>query len=494
MRIFSYIFLLALASMVDIQRLVAQPAPERPVVLIPGILGSKLCERATGKTVWGDRWSYSNFSELALPAQFNPDQLPHTSCGLIDSVNILGPFQVHQYDDLLHTLGRLGYRENANLFVFDYDWRLSNRVSADKLNSFLQQKIPTGQFDIVAHSMGGVVAKVWMADYGGASRVGALVTFGTPHLGSASTFRTLDEGWGFWKNMVARGLGQVRETAMTFPSLYELLPSYPRCCGFRSNASSQPDYFNPFTASVWQRFRWMPASFASPERRAWLQRTLTDASAIVQIGIPPGPKVITVVNSLIPTAWRVIFDPVDGRMLTYINQPGDGTVYQNSAANNHLEDARPALTKHQTIFADDAARQVLSFVLIRGPEPVKGVLSTIKARLRTQTGGQVGVVSVSAEIDPPVLEPGQKGRFVVELTGEQALLTADLSNIRPVVDGSTPVSLLPPDREFDPDPAGNVLVRLAFPLEAPTELGSFSVTVNLPGIAELTDNAIVVPK
>jgi len=53
---------------------------------------------------------------------------------------------------------------------------------------------------------------------------------------------------------------------------------------------------------------------------------------------------------------------------------------------------------------------------------------------------------------------------------------------------------LPPDREFDPDPAGNVLVRLAFPLEAPTELGSFSVTVNLPGIAELTDNAIVVPK
>jgi triacylglycerol esterase/lipase EstA (alpha/beta hydrolase family) len=133
-------------------------------------------------------------AELALPEQYDSQKLPHVSCGLIDAVNLLGPFKIHQYDDLLKTLSDLGYQKDRNLFLFDYDWRLSNRESAQKLNDFVNQKIPSGKLDLVTHSMGGIVAKLWIADHSAAARVSTLVTLGTPHRGSASTFKILDEG------------------------------------------------------------------------------------------------------------------------------------------------------------------------------------------------------------------------------------------------------------------------------------------------------------
>jgi pimeloyl-ACP methyl ester carboxylesterase len=489
-----FIFAAQILTIFPISSASAQVTPERPVVIIPGILGSKLCERASGKTVWGNVWSYTNFTELALPTQYDVDQLPHVSCGLIEAVNLLGPFKVHQYDDLLKTLSELGYRKDKSLFVFDYDWRLSNRESARQLHEFVTKNIPSGSLDLITHSMGGIVAKLWMAEYHGAPRVSTLVTLGTPHRGSASTFKTLDEGLGFWQNLAAHGVNGIRETAMTFPSLYELLPSYQRCCAFKSNTSKQDDYFDPFDSRIWKRFSWVPPSFASDQRQAWLQRTLADAKAVADTNIPQGPRVVMIVTGLIPTAWRVTFDPRDGRVLKYVDQAGDGTVNQWSAANDQLVDARPALTIHATIFADDASRQVLGWVLTRGKEPTKGVLTNIRANLRTKAGIFIPVMSAAVEIDPQVLEPRQRGRFIVELEGEQDLVAADLSNVAAFVEGVPPLALAAPQREVDSAPSGRPLVRLVFPFEAPATPGSFAVTVNLPSVADLSDVGLVVPR
>jgi pimeloyl-ACP methyl ester carboxylesterase len=468
--------------------------PARPVVVVPGILGSRLCERAGGKLIWGNVWSYSNFKDLALPVQYDPEMLPHVSCGLIEAVNILGSYKVHQYDDLLQTLAGLGYQKDKNLFVFDYDWRLSNRETARKLNDFIKKKIPRGSMDMVVHSMGGIIAKLWMAEHDGAARVTTLITLGTPHKGSASTFKTLDEGLGLWQNLAAHGVRNIRETAMTFPSFYELLPAYNRCCGFKSTSSKQDEYFDPFDSNIWKRFTWVPASFKSGDRQDWLHRTLADAKSISQTDIPQGPKVVMVVTGLIPTAWRVTFDPVNGRVMQYVDQAGDGTVNQWSASNDHLNDARPALTIHSTIFADDASRQVLRWVLTSGQEPTKGVLTNIRASLRTNTGVFVPIMSASVEIYPQVLEPGQKGRFIVELEGEQELASADLSNVTALIEGGSPMRLDARQRELDSAPSGRPLVRLNFPFEAPNSPGSFAVTANLPSVADLSDIGLVVPK
>src|SRR5688500_2474915 len=89
----------------------AQQDKLRPVIVIPGILGSKLCDRKTGEIVWGDRWSLTKVPRLALPAQYEPKDLPHAACGLIEAVDVLGPWQVHQYNDLLATLRGMGYEQ-----------------------------------------------------------------------------------------------------------------------------------------------------------------------------------------------------------------------------------------------------------------------------------------------------------------------------------------------------------------------------------------------
>jgi hypothetical protein len=99
-----------------------QTLPTRPVVVVPGILGSKLCKGE--EVVWGGRSSLSNFSRLDLGVP-SPEAL--TPCGLLDQISILGPFwKINAYSSLVERLKSLGYREGQTLFVFDYDWRQTN--------------------------------------------------------------------------------------------------------------------------------------------------------------------------------------------------------------------------------------------------------------------------------------------------------------------------------------------------------------------------------
>ena len=44
----------------------AEAAPERPLVVIPGILGSKLCRADNSELVWGGVGSLFNLTKLAL--------------------------------------------------------------------------------------------------------------------------------------------------------------------------------------------------------------------------------------------------------------------------------------------------------------------------------------------------------------------------------------------------------------------------------------------
>src|SRR6266702_1146748 len=84
----------------------AANAQSRPVIVIPGVMGSKLCD-VNGKTVWGDRLSYSRtrIKQLALPRTFDPEQLPHKKCGLIDEVSIIPLFwETDVYNSLHDTL------------------------------------------------------------------------------------------------------------------------------------------------------------------------------------------------------------------------------------------------------------------------------------------------------------------------------------------------------------------------------------------------------
>jgi len=133
----------------------ARDTPTHPVVLIPGILGSKLCDEA-GAVLWGQsaKASLSNFHLLDINAQLPTKIKP---CGIVDSVQVLGPFySVAAYSNLIDAMTEWNLVEGQNLFIFDYDWRQSNIDNAIAFDQFVVSKLGRDKkFNIVAHSMGG---------------------------------------------------------------------------------------------------------------------------------------------------------------------------------------------------------------------------------------------------------------------------------------------------------------------------------------------------
>lgn len=231
---------------------------QRPLVLIPGILGSKLCGQS-GEVVWGTGRSLSNFTRLQLNVS-HPEKLE--PCGLIDKIEILGPlYSINAYKALLDHLRSIGFIENKNLFLFDYDWRLSNYDNARKLKEFIaarqaEGKLP-GRFDIIAHSMGGIVARIYLNENLD-NRVNKIIYFGAPFLGAANTLGTLSEGWGSFSNWLAGGMDKIREVTVSFPGFLELLPRYNRCCYVRDTDGTRRD-IDIFDANEWKALNWLPS-------------------------------------------------------------------------------------------------------------------------------------------------------------------------------------------------------------------------------------------
>jgi hypothetical protein len=199
-----------------------------------------------------------------------------------------------EMNDLLTREG--GFRaakgpRGRSLFFLPYDWRLDNRIAAVKLaaglpafrqeyDAFLRfwrcervlQKTecsaqdverpdvqaefsqyiaraaknrpelfrpqsgarPEIRFNLVAHSMGGLVAQYFIAQLGGDEDVHRFVTFGTPSRGAMDSLKAFSEGEypeTLWSNILGAGFYPKRATnyiTMSFPSVYQLLPRYPR--------------------------------------------------------------------------------------------------------------------------------------------------------------------------------------------------------------------------------------------------------------------------
>src|SRR5262249_11908446 len=151
-------------------------------ILIPGILGSKLCD-AKGKVLWGDNaWdSFTKLNELDLSK--GAANGVH-SCGIVTSVQVLGPFSVAAYSSLLGQFDKWKLVNGENLFIFDYDWRKSNQENAKLLSTFVTKNIKPGEtFNIVAHSMGGLIARMYVERPENRVRVHKIIYMGTPFLG-----------------------------------------------------------------------------------------------------------------------------------------------------------------------------------------------------------------------------------------------------------------------------------------------------------------------
>jgi len=263
---------------------------QNPVIIIPGITGSELINHDTGETVWLSI-ARSKVDDIRLPIIADPlksrdglvagDILRSVKLGLLPRADV--------YQGLIDALTQKGYHEEtwkapspkadkASIFVFPYDWRLDNVQNAQLLVERVESVKkhfgkPDLKFDIIAHSMGGLIAR-YAAMYGAADLppagrkavptwagdklFGKIVLLGTPNEGSPLTLEGFINGETF--GPVAINLPFVRNISrfdvFTMPAAYELLPA-PGTFRLVDSEMKQisVDLYDP---KVWAKYGWDP--------------------------------------------------------------------------------------------------------------------------------------------------------------------------------------------------------------------------------------------
>jgi len=228
------------------------PIPKTPLILIPGIGGSEL--KTMESIIWnednghGGKYlsSYDagekiwiNTFQAGLPGDDDYfDILRMNTNGQSGQVNMSLTGTLFGYTDAINFFTDNGYTLNKDFFLFPYDWRkdISSTLTplTDLINS-VKAQTGSAKVDIVAHSMGGLVARNYISDSTRAQNVRKLFTLGTPHLGSVDFLKKLRFGGcltsGFWNYLVDYGAcigvspSEVKDIIQNMISGYELAPS-----------------------------------------------------------------------------------------------------------------------------------------------------------------------------------------------------------------------------------------------------------------------------
>ncbi|PJC40728.1 MAG: hypothetical protein CO042_02205, partial [Parcubacteria group bacterium CG_4_9_14_0_2_um_filter_41_8] len=161
-------------------------APDRvPVILVPGIMGTELY--VGEDKIWPDLIQMIDPDDDFMNVlSLDTDGTPINAEVVVNDIVRKPVINKDVFLGLINKFTDQGYQENTDLFVFPYDWRLSSIITSeslkDKIDSVLSD---TGSqaVDIIAHSMGGLLAKQYMLDNGNDS-VNKIIFVGTPHLGA----------------------------------------------------------------------------------------------------------------------------------------------------------------------------------------------------------------------------------------------------------------------------------------------------------------------
>lgn len=220
------------------------PAPMKDlIVLLPGIMGSALAR--DGKPVWDvgvgslGRALFSrggSIQDLTLNSDASGGD-GVTPTHLLSDVHMI-PYlwKIDGYSGLVEFISsKFEVTPGENFFEFPYDWRLDNRISARRLASAAKgwlekwrSRHNDARLILIAHSMGGLVARHFIEVLGGWRDTKMLITLGTPHRGSVKALDFLVNG--FNKKLGPVTLFDFTQFVRSCPSVYQLLPIY-QCVG-----------------------------------------------------------------------------------------------------------------------------------------------------------------------------------------------------------------------------------------------------------------------
>ncbi|PWB47082.1 MAG: hypothetical protein C3F18_12250 [Nitrosomonadales bacterium] len=335
----------------------AKRKDDAPIVfLLPGIMGSHI---QLGK----DRIWFEPFSMWA-------GEMARIRADVVEGVTPDG-WMDRNYEMLARHLA-----ESHEVRPFAYDWRLSVTDAAARFGKELDQAMldarKRGQpLRIVAHSMGGLVARLALKgrwDQFKAIPGSRLLQLGTPNQGSHSIAAVLMarddfvqtiERWFDWKHDMREFLEIVRD----FPGVLELLP-WPEDNG---KASDGVDYFD---ANVWQTWygedqdskkgkSWLPPQKGPLEKARAAITTLRTAEldpecTLYVAGRAPTPIAVRIVEGQVEIGW---VDEGDGRVPWKTGIPPGVPVWYADSAHGDLANHEKAFEAYRELIENGDTRE-----------------------------------------------------------------------------------------------------------------------------------------
>ena len=263
-----------------------QTTGKSPVIIIPGISGSQLVNPQTGKTVWFSVRRDKD-DDLRLPitsTNFTKNRDSLVAKDIIREVKLPGILpDVEVYQSLIDSLKARGFAEadwnkpqaTDVFYVFPYDWRRDNvetaRLLIEKIEAVKRAVKRTDlKFDILAHSMGGLVAryaamygaadllpegKKFVPTWSGARHINKILMFGTPNEGAFGSFDAVINGYSIVSERNLPFIDDFRpEDVLSSPASFQLMPHQSTARFLDENLQPiKVDLYNPET---WRKYGW----------------------------------------------------------------------------------------------------------------------------------------------------------------------------------------------------------------------------------------------